>query len=89
MPGTAASTYGAVQQSTAQIRSYSARDSLNYCLRALSILVAQRWSRKMVSRVAQLHIQILSVAFAAGAVGGEYAMVNTRQQEEKICQQGL
>ena len=24
----------------------------------------------MVSRVAQLHVQILSVAFAAGAVGG-------------------
>ena len=27
----------------------------------------------MVSRVAQLHIQILSVAFAAGAIGGTHA----------------
>ena len=30
----------------------------------------------MVSRVAQLHVQILSVAFAAGAVGGMQTFVS-------------
>ena len=30
---------------------------------------------KMVSRVAQLHVQILSVAFAAGGVGGMYDLL--------------
>ena len=29
----------------------------------------------MVSRVAQLHVQILSVAFAAGGVGGMYDLL--------------
>ena len=39
----------------------------------------------MVSRVAQLHVQILSVAFAAGAVGGIEAPIHLAKSFYEMC----